>query len=284
MNTKTIQNDYLQVEYAADALRITGLTPAGKSNLFVQLPDSAAAETPYGTFYFRGGHRLWHAPEAMPRTYIPDGELTITELPDGVFLESSTEPGTGIRKQIKIQLASNKPSLTLTHVLSNDGLWPVELSPWAITQFRLGGTVILPMPVGNADAAGLLHNRQISVWPYTRFNDPRVKWDDEFVLFKADPLLPPFKIGYLNQDGWIAYWLDGVLFRKSFAVRLGLHYPDNNCNAEMYCNDQFVELETLAPLIQLAPGESIDHIETWDVLDGLNSLPEEIQIILSNAD
>jgi hypothetical protein len=277
MNTRTIQNDHLQVEYATDALRIMGLIPTGKSNLFVQLPETASAETPYGTYYFRGGHRLWHAPEAMPRTYIPDAEVKVTELPNGILLEAPTEVAAGIRKQIKLQLASAKPSLTLTHTLINDGMWTVELAPWAISQFRLGGTVILPMPVGNSDAAGLLHNRQISIWPYTRMNDPRVKWDDEYIVFKADALMPPFKIGYFNQHGWIAYWLDGVLFRKTFEAKAGLPHPDNNCNAEMYCNDKFVELETVAPLVRLAPGELIDHIETWDVLD---SLPEELQRVL----
>jgi hypothetical protein len=277
MNTRTIQNDHLQVEYATDALRIMGLIPTGKSNLFVQLPENASAETPYGTYYFRGGHRLWHAPEAMPRTYIPDAEVKVTELPNGILLEAPTEVAAGIRKQIKLQFASDKPSLTLTHTLINDGMWTVELAPWAISQFRLGGTVILPMPVGNSDAAGLLHNRQISIWPYTRMNDPRVKWDDEYIVFKADALMPPFKIGYFNQHGWIAYWLDGVLFRKTFEVKAGLPHPDNNCNAEMYCNDKFVELETVAPLVRLAPGELIDHIETWDVLD---SLPEELQRVL----
>lgn len=281
MNTRTIQNEHLQVEYALDALRITGLTPAGKSNLFVELPDSASAETPYGTYYFRGGHRLWHAPEAMPRTYIPDREVQVTELPDGLFLEAPTEEATGIRKQIKVQLVTGRPSLTLTHTLINDGVWPVELAPWAISQFRLGGTVILPMPVGNSDPAGLLHNRQFSIWPYTRFNDPRVDWGDEFILFKAEALLPPFKIGYFSQHGWMAYLLDGVLFRKTFEVKAGLPYPDNNCNAEMYCNDKFVELETLAPMIQLAPGESIDHIEIWDIFEGINALPHEIQNALS---
>ena len=283
MNTQTIQNKHAHVAYAADTLRITGLTLPGKTNLLVDLSDLAPIPTPYGDFHFRGGHRLWHAPEAMPRTYIPDAEPTVTELPDGVFLEAPVEPGTGIRKQIRIQIASHKPSLTLTHVLSNEGLWSVELAPWAITQLRLGGTVILPMPVGNADAAGLLHNRQFSVWPYTHVDDPRVTWGDDFVLFRADALLPPFKIGYFNRDGWMAYWLDGVLFRKTFAIRLGLPHPDNNCNAEIYCNDKFVELETLAPLIHLAPGESIDHIETWDLFDGMKSLPEEIQAALSHT-
>ena len=143
----------------------------------------------------------------MPRTYIPDdGEITITDLSDGVILEGKTEPGTGIRKRIEIRLAADKPSVTLTHTLINDGLWPVELAPWAITQLRLGGTAILPMPVGNADPAGLLHNRQISLWPYTRINDPRLKLDDKFILFKADAMLPPFKIGYFQSA-----WLVGIL-------------------------------------------------------------------------
>lgn len=280
MDKGVLKNDFLQVEYLTDALRISGFTPAGKSNLFVQLSESASAPTPYGRFYFRGGHRLWHAPEAMPRTYMPDTEVKVTELPDGVVLDTATESGTGIRKRIQIALASGKPSITLTHVLINDGLWSVELAAWGITQFRLGGTVILPMPVGNIDAAGLLHNRQMSFWPYTRINDPRLKLDDQYILFKADPHLPPFKIGYFNSHGWMAYWLDGVLFRKTFDVQTGLSYPDNNCNAEMYCNDQFVELETLSPLTKLAPGESVAHIETWELADGIESLPIRAQELL----
>jgi len=273
MNTRVLNNDFLQIQYRTDTLRITGLSFSGKPNLLADVSDLPPAPTPYGDFHFLGGHRLWHAPEAMPRTYIPEGEISIADLPDGVILESKTEPGAGIRKRIEIRLASGKPSLTLTHTLVNDGLWAVELAPWAITQFRLGGTVILPMPVGNADAAGLLHNRQFSLWSYSRINDPRVKWGDEFVLFKADAL-PPFKVGYFNPHGWLAYWLEGVLFRKTFAVRAGLPYPDNNCNAEMYCGERFVELESLGPLVKLAPGAEAVHAETWDLFTGLDSLPE----------
>jgi hypothetical protein len=281
MEKHILKNDFFQIEYLTEALRIIGLTPIGKPNLLADLSDFPPISTPYGDYYFRGGHRLWHAPEAMPRTYIPDMAVKVTELPDGVILDSSTEPGTGIHKRIEIHLAPDKPSMTLTHTLINDGLWAVELAPWAITQFRLGGTVILPMPVGNTDPAGLLHNRQLALWPYTRINDQRVKWGDEFVLFKADALLPPFKIGYFNPHGWLAYWLDGALFRKTFETHTDLTYPDNNCNAEIYCNHLFVELESLAPLVRLDPGGSVRHIETWDIFDGLGPLPGNIQQALT---
>ncbi len=282
MNKRTLSNDFLKLEYLTDSLRITGLTPKGKSNLFADLSHMPPISTDYGNFYFHGGHRLWHAPESMPRTYIPDvGELKITDIPDGIMLETQTAPQTGIRKRIEIRLATDTPSVTLTHTLVNDGLWPVELAPWAITQFRLGGTVILPMPTGNVDPAGLLPNRQFSLWPYTRINDPRLILDDRFILFNADALLPAFKIGYFNPSGWMAYWLDGVLFRKRFDALNGVTYPDNNCNSEIYCNDQFLELESLAPLGMLKPGASVQHTETWDIFDGNNSLPEEVQQALT---
>jgi hypothetical protein len=280
MDKRILKNDFLQIEYRTNALRISGLVPFGKADMLVDLGE-AFVPTAYGDYYFRGGHRLWHSPEAMPRTYIPDTPVTVTDLPDGVVLETQTEQGTGIRKRIDIRLAPNKPFAILTHTLINDGLWPVELAPWAISQFRLGGTVILPMPVGNADPAGLLHNRQFSLWPYARINDPRLKLGDEFILFKADALLPPFKIGYFNPHGWLAYWSNGVLFRKMFAAQKDSIYPDNNCNAEMYCNDKFVELESLAPLEVLKPGAEVKHIETWEVFDNMDVLSAEIRFALT---
>ena len=280
MDKRILKNDFLQIEYLTNALRIMGLVPTGKPNMLVDLGE-AFVPTTYGDYYFRGGHRLWHAPEAMPRTYIPDTPVTVTDLPDGVILEAQTEQGTGIRKRIEIRLAADRPSVMLMHTLVNNGLWPVELAPWAISQFRLGGTVILPLPVGNADPAGLLHNRQFSLWPYARINDPRLKLGDEFILFKADALLPPFKIGYFNPHGWLAYWLDGVLFRKTFGAQIDSMYPDNNCNAEMYCNDKFVELESLAPLGILQPGAEVKHVETWEVFTNMDVLPAEIRSALT---
>lgn len=283
MDKHSLKNDFLAIEYLTDSLRIMGLVPKDKPNMLADISHAKPVSTPYGDFHFLGGHRLWHAPEHMPRTYIPDDhELSVTHLDDGVLLDARAEPGTGIRKQMEIRLAPDRAAVSLTHTLTNDGLWAVELAPWAITQFRLGGTAILPMPVGNTDPAGLLHNRQFSFWPYTRIHDPRLKLDDRFVLFQADALLPPFKLGYFNPHGWLAYWLDGTLFRKSFDVHLGLPHPDNNCNAELYCNDQFIELESLAPLRMLRPNESVTLTETWDVFDGLDTLPVEVQQALTS--
>ncbi|HEX7393838.1 MAG TPA: hypothetical protein VF313_02835, partial [Anaerolineaceae bacterium] len=200
--TRILNNGLLSLEVLAEAgPRIIRLSAFGKENLFADIPTKVS--TPYGDFFFRGGHRLWHAPETMPRTYIPDNEgLSIEELTDGVRLNGSTEKGTGITKAIEIHLSSDRAAVTLKHTLRNDNLWQVELAPWALTMFRLGGTVILPQPVGNSDRYGMRNNRILALWPYTHINDPRLVLRDEFILIHATPSPSPFKIGYYNPHGW----------------------------------------------------------------------------------
>ena len=277
MKTQSISNDFLELEYLTESLRISGLKPKDKENLFVDLSHLPPIPPPHGDFHFRGGHRLWHAPESMPRTYAPDtGALKITDLDDGVSLETQTEPGTGIRKRIDIRLDSASPTVRLTHTLINDGAWTVELAPWAITQFRLGGTVILPLPTQKADAAGLLPNRQFSFWQYSNLADPRLKLQDEYSFFKAESD-PNFKMGYFNPHGWLGYWVEGVFFKKTFGALTDGNYPDNNCNAEIFCNEDFVELESLAPFVRLEPGASVMHEEIWEIS---TTLPDELKKIL----
>ncbi len=265
-----LSSNFLELDCLATAgPRIVRLKYKGSPNLFAEAPE-ISIPTPYGDYHYLGGHRLWHAPESMPRSYVPDGEGLITsELPDGLILDGKTEPATGIHKRIEVRLNSDQPKVTLTHTLINEGLWEVKLSPWVLTMFRLGGTVILPTQTGNNAIDDLLPNRHFSLWPYSHINDPRLHLEDEFILIKAKPDLPPFKIGTFNPQGWVAYWLDGILFRKTFAVQPDLPHPDYDCNAEIYCDSHFIELESLAPFSRLAPGNSVCFSETWELYDTL---------------
>jgi hypothetical protein len=240
-STRVLENQFLQLEYLANSPRILRFSPKSKTNLFADLEKTV--QTPYGSFYFRGGHRLWHSPEAMPRTYIPDNNgATVREIENGIVIDQPSEAWTHIAKSIEICLDPNQARLVLRHELRNEGAWAVEFAPWALTMFRLGGVAIFPQPAGNMDAAGLLANRHLTLWPYAQLNDPRVMLRDDFVLVHADPKLPPFKFGYLNRHGWMGYWLDGVFFVKKFDIPSEIRpYPDGGCNAESYFNDQFIQ-------------------------------------------
>jgi hypothetical protein len=264
--------------------RIVRLSAFGKGNLFADI--AASVSTPYGEYRYRGGHRLWHAPEALPRTYIPDDDgVSIEQLGDGILMTGPVEMGTGISKSIEVHLSADQPSVSIRHSLHNNGLWPLELAPWAITMFRLGGIVILPQPVGVVSPNSLINNRVLALWPYSQINDSRVVLRDDFILIRAFRFNSPFKIGYYNPHGWIGYWLDGVLFRKMYDVTPGANYVDGGCNGESYLDSRFVELESLGPLATLGPGDVTFLNETWELYPGLNVpfLSSEIGAFLRNG-
>lgn len=281
--TYILENEHVKLEYLANSARIVRFYPLSRENIFAEM-KRVPVSTPYGDFYFRGGHRLWHAPEHMPRTYIPDNEgATISDIPNGIRIEMPPEPWTHIAKAIEIELNLEKPQVILRHELRNDGAWAVEFAPWALTMFKQGGIGIFPQPVGNVDDAGLLSNRRLSIWPYTEIKDPRLILRDDFLLVRATPSLPPLKFGYFNSHGWIGYWIDGVLFVKRFDVANDAQYPDNGCNVESYCNDKFIELETLGELTRVAPGQTVFHNELWEIYETLDVpfVPTEIKDLIS---
>jgi hypothetical protein len=284
--TRILENEFIQLEYLVLAPRIVRLSLKGFPNLFADMGNEKLT-TAYGDFYLRGGHRLWHSPESMPRTYIPDvAGVTVNEIPGGVRIDQPEEPWTHIAKSIEIRLNPGRPQVILQHELRNDGAWAVELSPWALTMFRLGGVAILPQPVGNADPAGLLANRQLAIWPYARMGDPRLVLRDDFILIKAESTATaessPIKLGYFNPQGWLAYWIDGVLFTKRFDPIPDVQFPDGGCNTESYCNHKFLELETLGPLVKLSPEATVTHTETWELYSSLDQpfITESIRSIL----
>ena len=73
------------------------------------------------------------------------------------------------------------------------------------------------------------------------------------------------KMGVLNKQGWAAYYLDNTVLIKKFAYEASALYPDFGCNNEVYINGAFLEVETLSPLLTLAPGETAEHTEYWSL-------------------
>lgn len=273
-STYSLQNDHLQLDVLAEAgPRIVRLRRLGfDENLLAEVPE-IYEETPFGRFYFQGGHRLWHAPEAFPRTYYPDNDgLALEPLPSGVRLIGATEPLTGIRKELEIAIDPERPTIKLLHRLINNGAWPVKLAVWALTQLPLGGTIHLPQPNQPAENK-YLPNRRLALWTYTQLDDPRLELADDFVRLhaRADP--QALKVGYFSTHGWAAYVRAGVALVKRFAVDPDAEYPDYGCNVEAYCKDRFCELETLGPLTALKPGQAVTHLEEWEILDAAVLFP-----------
>ena len=255
--------------------RIISLSLRGEENMLASLPDFTVDRPDGKTFRFYGGHRLWHAPEHMPRTYgMDDSPVEISPIPNGLSVNQPTEPETGIQKSLRIELAGNQPKVKITHTLTNHNAWAVECAPWAITQFKTGGVVILPL---NRTDLDLLPNRSLAIWSYTDMSSPCLHWGREHLWLRAQ-MTSPFKLGFPNPRGWMAYALNGNLFVKRAVCQANAEYYDFGSSSECYCCDSFLELETLAPITKLQPGVAVSHIETWELYRTSASIQSEQDI------
>ena len=236
-------------------------------NLFIAFPADAPRTQ---GFAVRGGHRLWHAPEDIVRTYQPDDEpLAVKPLRRGVALAQPTEAKTGLEKAMKVELTGER-TVKVTHALTNHGLWPVETAAWALTMFRAGGYGVLPLlPKGSHAGGDLLPGYALVPWSYTDLSLPVWDLHRDFVGIEVGQATAAQKLGLTNYPGWSAYWLEGTTFVKFAAVIAGANYPDLGCAVETFTNGGMIEFETLSPLVKLAPGQSVTHVEHWGVFDGL---------------
>lgn len=251
--------------------RIIGYSLVGGENI-LGLHPQAKVETELGTWKPIGGHRLWIAPETMPDSYAPDNapvEYFYEAEKNSLRLIQAPEPVSQTQKEIAIALDKQGSGVSVNHRITNRGTEVIELAAWALTIMRGGGEAFVPnepfVPYG---ANTLLPVRNLTLWSYTDLSDSRWSFDDDFIRLRVDESKPePQKIGVLNRQGWVKYKVGDLVFTKRFNFIENAAYPDMNSNTEIYTAGSFVELETLAPLRKLAPGDSTEHSEYWQLSD-----------------
>jgi len=246
----------------------------GGENTFAELSPDAAVKHELGEWHPWGGHRLWHAPEVLPRSYVPDNDPVTAELvgKDSVRVAPALENATSIQKEMLIALAPDGTEVTITHKLTNKGQWAIELAPWALTIVNGGGVTIFPQEPFVSHEDSLLPARPLALWSFTDMSDPRWKFGKQYIRLRTDSDLHfPQKIGAAVKAGWGAYLRKDVLFVKRFPYIEGAKYPDFGCNFETYTDGDFMEVETLAPLTKLEPGASATHVEHWYLFKGVNA-------------
>lgn len=236
----------------------------GNGNEFKEYDDQLGA-TGGDSWRIYGGHRLWHAPEARPRTYCPDNSpVALEHGRDIVRLLQPTEDTTGIQKEIDIRLSPTQPKVELTHRLRAHRPWEEDLAPWALSVMAPGGKAIIPLPPRASHEERLSPAGSVTLWSYTDMRDPRWTWGGKYLTLAQDPsAFTPQKAGLMVTEGWLAYAREGHLFVKEFDYLDGGRYPDFGCSVEVFTDAEMLELETLGPLVRLRAGEAVEHVERW---------------------
>ncbi len=244
----------------------------GGENIFHEVSADAGA-TSGDRFRLYGGHRLWVWPE-VARTYFPDNRpVAVIRVGDALRFTSPVEdvaPGTHLQKEIEIAMDPAGTRVLVTHRITNRGTSATELAVWCPTMMRPGGKAILPLPPRAAmDAEHFQSVGPLTLWSFTDLADPRWKLGTEFVQLQQDARptgrFPEQMTGIFNPAGWGAYYSAGMLFVKHATPIAGAPYPDFGCNFEVFTNPEFLELESLAPKIELCPTQTASHTEVWSL-------------------
>jgi hypothetical protein len=272
-NCQKISNDLVELIVTTDVgPRIYHFGFKGGENQFYENPADFGSMGG-DKWHNYGGHRLWHAPEDVVRTYYPDTQpVQVKVLKDGARFTAATESN-GVQKIIEVHLSETEAKVKVNHILINHNLWTIPLSVWALSVMKAGGKVIVPFSprIGHDDQ--LTPNGSLALWGYTKMDDPRWTWCEKYFMLKQDSSLNYCqKIGSMDVNGWAACYNKGNLFVKKFGYNPALVYPDFNCNFETYTDQNILEIETLGPMVQLEPGQKAEHLEEWSLFKGVKEI------------
>ena len=285
-NAYRISNSAVALIVLADVgPRIISYHFIGDENIFHEVAEEAGL-TGGTDFRLYGGHRLWLWPE-VDRTYFPDNSpVIVSQSRNAVRFAAPVEvapPGTHLQKELEIELGEAGPRVKVRHRVTNRDHRRTELALWAPTMMRAGGRAVPPLPPRAAmDKDHFQSVGPLTLWSFTDLADPRWTLGTEYIQLRqqAHPTgrFREQMTGIYNPAGWGAYFLDETVFVKHATVIPAAEYPDFGCNFEVFTNPEFLELESLGPKVQLEPGESNAHEETWTLFRNVSGGEDEVRI------
>ena len=244
--------------------RVMVFERAGGANLIWQ--DKALwgipANLATGDWQNFGGSKLWAAPQAAwgwpPDPAMDRGPCGYAIGQDGsIHLRGMPSQTVGVRLDREISLADGRAALDLEYTMQNTTSSNVTWGIWNIIQMQGGGRVLLPTPKG----VSVREDKRWHIWEHWQ------RIDDIFVLHHTGQ---EGKVMSIGPEGWIAYEKAGEVFVLSFRADPDAVYPEGHGCGEVYAGGSYIELEHVAPLTQLAPGETTQTTERWILfsLDG----------------
>lgn len=216
-----------------------------------------------------GGDKTWPAPQSewpriTPRSWPPPQafdampvEAIVKEGSQGseVELRSPVDPHYGIRTRRLIQLAAQRPELTISTTYEKLAGQPMNVSVWVITQLKDPQGVFLLLPKATQFADG--YNKQSKQLP------ANLQRTGQLLSLTRDPKNST-KIG---TDASTMLWVGEKHVLRIDAPRVDKReYPDQGSSAEVYTNPDpltYVELETLGPLQMLSVGQQMTHTNRY---------------------
>ncbi len=270
-NSYLITNGEVELVITSDVgPRIMRYAFVGGQNVFKEFKETLG-KSGEATWQLRGGHRIWIGPEDVKATYAPDNGPVKIEVDNDVLTATEpAEPLTGLEKQIVVKLAPSGSDVEVIHNIRNTNAMPLEFAPWALTMMAPGGWGITGFPPRGTHPKDLPPTNPLVMWAFTDLSDARWKFTKKYLMLHGDPNNhDPQKLGHWNPHTWGAYLLGSDLFIKKYEAGDVAKHPDFGCSYETFTNGDFLEIETMGPVVKVAPDKAAQHIERWSLHRGV---------------
>lgn len=215
------------------------------------------------------GHRLL-LKEYPNKNNIPTIEnkpVVYSLLPNGIkFVPAYSN----LQTSIEITLNENSNDLMVLHSIKNLSEDKINLAICASTSFPGENNIlILPQKEENQD---ITFNRVLSIWPYSKINDPRLSLFDKYITFSPDPTDKSlFKLGSNNIPGWVSFLNDNVIIFKRFVHNSNAKYLNGESSLEFFSTENILTVDTLSPIFEIEKNETARHVENWSIFETKSS-------------
>jgi len=270
----TLANGKVQLGVSPALGRVVWFSLAGQDNL-IWMSDSSAYDDPVmrpegEPYYNLGGDKLW----ATNQMLWPDATGNSPWPPDGVFdggawsvleqsehsltIQSEPSPMFGAVALRTFVVLPDEASVQITNALHRFEPNPIPLTLWSVTQVRPPLRALLDIA---AERPGLGGAYMVLTDESSAKVDGHVEMlNDEAALVWEQAGEPHAKLGAYGR--WVAAVYDDVVFHQRVAFDLHGAYPDRS-SVQLYRAGEYTELETLSPLVQLAPGQELTNTVVW---------------------
>lgn len=216
-----------------------------------------------GEWRLLGGHRLWIAPETELSYESEIGPCRFEAHGDRLAL--SCGPGASmLRRKIEISPSDRCDGFRIRHEIVNESAFPsANVGVWAVTCVKPVGKVEIPWGIGPKG----WRMQTVRYWRELGgiLTDPaNGQWRAEADRFVVEPNGAWGKIG-VASEGPITHTTPAGAFIKHIDHAAGATYPDGGCNVAVFTASEYMEVETLGPLAELAPGAVATHDEHWSL-------------------
>jgi len=211
-----------------------------------------------------GGDKTWPAPQEAwpqhwPRAWPPpvvfdQSAMSAVITGDGMVLSSALDEATGLRCRREIALTAGLAEMVVRTEYQKVSGDPVAVSPWVITQLDNPQLMAAPVPPESPLGSG---------WVVLSGNPRGVEQKDGMVMWTRHPAAS----SRIGMDGSRLIWVGAREVLVIDAARQpGAEYPDKGTSTQFYTNagaQDYVELETLGPLVTLRSGESCAAVNRY---------------------